>query len=79
MKESGMKFILEEIAPESGAGKAEAYLADYWICRNALLEKYGKTHFFDLDRVLPGKARRKLKYLMNRYIREVKKEECGAA
>ena len=32
---------------------AERCLADYWACRNMLLQRYGREHFFDLDRVIP--------------------------
>ena len=58
---------------------AERCLADYWACRNRLLSRYGREHFFDLDRVIPEKARRKLECLMERYVRAARKVECNIA
>lgn len=58
---------------------AERCLADYWACRNMLLQRYGREHFFDLDRVIPEKARRKLECLMERYVRAARKVECNIA
>ena len=57
----------------------ERCLADYWACRNRLLSRYGREHFFDLDRVLPEEARKQLDHLMERYIRAARKVEYGAA
>ena len=73
------ELTLEEMDAGTGVDKAEECLADYWACRNALLEEYGNEHFFDLDRVIPEKARKKLDYLMKRYTREAKKRKPGAA
>ena len=67
---------------------AERCLADYWACRNMLLQRYGREHFFDLsavpiprkeNRVIPEKARRKLECLMERYVRAARKVECNIA
>ena len=73
------ELTLEEMDSETGVNKAEECLADYWVCRNKLLDEYGEDHFFDLDQVIPEESLRKLDYLMNRYIEEVKKNERGAA
>lgn len=58
---------------------AERCLADYWACRNMLLQRYGREHFFDLDRVIPKKARRQLECLMERYVQAARKVEYRIA
>ena len=73
------ELTLEDLDAETGVNRTEECLADYWACRNALLEEYGEEHFFDLDRVIPEKARKKLAYLMDRYVREASRKQCGAA
>lgn len=73
------ELTLEEITLESSISEAEKLLSAYWAYRNSLLEEYGREHFFDLDRVIPRSARKKLNALMDRYIREVQKEKHGVA
>ena len=73
------ELSLEEMESRTGVNRTEECLADYWACRNTLLEEYGEEHFFDLDRVITEEARKKLESLMDRYVREVRRKAYGAA
>ena len=72
------ELTLEEMESETGVNKVEECLADYLVCRNALLREYGVEHFLDLHSVVSEEARKKLDYLMHRYVCETEKRNPSA-
>ena len=78
---SGMRreLTLEELDIETGINRKQECRADYWACRNTMVDEDGNDRFLDLSFPLPDEAREKLDFLLNRYLREARKSRLVIA
>ena len=79
MSRKRWELTLEELEIETGINRTKECRADYWACRNTLLDEDGNDRFLDLGIMLPDEAMEKLDYLLNRYLFETRKNRLRTA